>query len=128
MLYQNEASSSKLNTNEQNTITPTSYIERLEHKIQEQAKRLNDLTKYKCLCEKRLLQLNPEEQIPITEQSIKNASQDKKNSKTKYNELYDKYTKLLKDFNAHVYFQHFYYFYYFYFHCLISFHFSVICQ
>ena len=100
MLYQNEGSSSKLNTNEQNTITPTSYIERLEHKIQEQAKRLNDLTKYKCLCEKRLLQSNPEEQIPITEQSIKNASQDKKNSKTKYNELYDKYTKLLKDFNA----------------------------
>ena len=49
--YQVE-STSKLNTEERNQIPhpPNSYVERLEQKIQEQAKRLSDLTNYKYLC------------------------------------------------------------------------------
>lgn len=58
------------NNNISNTNPPSSYVERLELKIQEQAKRLHELTKYKCLCEKRLLQLNPNETLPLTENTI----------------------------------------------------------
>ena len=49
---------------------------------------------------RRLLQLNPQEQIPITEQNIKNIHHAKKNYETIDNDLYSKYIKLLKDFNA----------------------------
>ncbi len=46
------------------------YIGQLESKIQEQAQRLNYLTKYKNLCEQRLQELNPNEKFPLTEKII----------------------------------------------------------
>ena len=79
-----------------------SYIEQLELKIQDQARRLNELYKYKLLCEKRIRELNPNEIIPLTEESIKSSS--KKSSikdeseNNKYDELYEKYKKLKKNF------------------------------
>ena len=79
-----------------------SYIEQLELKIQDQARRLNELYKYKLLCEKRIRELNPNEIIPLTEESIKSNS--KKSSikdeseNNKYDELYEKYKKLKKNF------------------------------
>ena len=68
--YYNENTNNTNELNNNNTIPPSSYVERLELKIQEQAKRLHELTKYKCLCEKRLLQLNPNETLPLTENTI----------------------------------------------------------
>ena len=50
----------------------TSYVEQLEAKIQEQAKKLGELRAYKMLCEKRIKQLNPEEQFPLTSKSLQN--------------------------------------------------------
>ena len=41
-------------------------------KIQSQAQKLNELTKYKSLCEKRLKQLNPIEELSISEESLTN--------------------------------------------------------
>ena len=71
---ENTNNTNELNNNNNNNISntnpPSSYVERLELKIQEQAKRLHELTKYKCLCEKRLLQLNPNETLPLTENII----------------------------------------------------------
>ena len=96
------------NTNNNNNDNSKSYIEQLEAKIQEQAKRLNELNKYKYLCEKRIRQLNPNEDLPITEDSlkIKNYNNNNNNNNNlisnndrKYEQLYEKYNKLLKDFN-----------------------------
>ena len=90
--YQVE-STSKLNTEERNQIPhpPNSYVERLEQKIQEQAKRLSDLTNYKYLCEKRIVQLNPNENFPITEQNLISNVEQKTDT---YTILYEKYNKL----------------------------------
>ncbi len=95
--YQVE-STSKLNTEERNQIPhpPNSYVERLEQKIQEQAKRLSDLTNYKYLCEKRIVQLNPNENFPITEQNLISNVEQKTDT---YTILYEKYNKLLKEHN-----------------------------
>ena len=92
------------NTNEHNNNVnpPSSYVERLELKIQEQAKRLHELMKYKCLCEKRLLQFNPNESLPLTESIISQHKKKNNNniaSVLQYNELYDKYNTLLNDYN-----------------------------
>ncbi len=59
------------------------YIGQLESKIQEQAQRLNYLTKYKNLCEQRLQELNPNEKFPLTEKIISknyNLIQENKNN------------------------------------------------
>ncbi len=89
---------SQRNTNKNKAFT---YTEQLELKIQEQAKRLSDLSKYKILCEKRLRELNPNEKIPLTEDSIKTLSKKSSDNENeinmnKYNILYDKYQKLKK--------------------------------
>lgn len=99
--YQVE-STSKLNTEEKLypiPHPPNSYVEKLEQKIQEQAKRLSDLTNYKYLCEKRIIQLNPDEIFPITEKVLQNYNLGSQ-KKDKYDVLYNKYTKLLRDFNV----------------------------
>ena len=79
------------------------YIDQLESKIQDQAQKLNELTKYKSLCEKRLKQLNPIEELPISEESLTKESSrkisPKRNIKDNYELLYEKYISLLKDYN-----------------------------
>ena len=77
------------------------YIEQLESKIQVQAKRLSELTKYKFLCEKRIRQLNPNEDFPITEETIsRDVSNRIQNSqRDKYDIMSEKYIKLLKEHN-----------------------------
>lgn len=42
----------------------------LEEKVRNQAERLCNLENYKTLCERRILQLNPNESFPITEKII----------------------------------------------------------
>ena len=90
------------NTNNNNNDNSKSYIEQLEAKIQEQAKRLNDLYKYKILCEKRIKDLNPNEEFPVSEESIKNESKKssvKDENENKYDELLEKHKKLTKNYN-----------------------------
>ena len=92
--YQIE-STSKLNTDEKRT-----YISKLEHKIKEQAKRLTELTKYKFICEKRILQLNPSEQLPLI--SISNVTESSNridSNNSNYDALYEKYKQLLASYN-----------------------------
>ena len=74
--YEIESTSKNITESHRNTNKnkPFSYTEKLETKIQEQAKRLSDLTKYKILCEKRIRELNPNEKIPLNEDSIKTFS------------------------------------------------------
>jgi hypothetical protein len=49
--YQIESSSKNITDPQKTTLkTNNNYIEQLESKIQEQAKRLNELTRYKYLC------------------------------------------------------------------------------
>ncbi len=86
-----------------NSKKNTNYIDQLESKIQAQAQKLNELTKYKSLCEKRLKQLNPIEELPISEESLTKESSrkisPKRNIKDSYELLYEKYISLLKDYN-----------------------------
>ena len=92
--YQIE-STSKLNTDEKRT-----YISKLEHKIKEQAKRLTELTKYKFICEKRILQLNPNEQLPlISISNITESSNRIDSNNSNYDALYEKYKQLLASYN-----------------------------
>ena len=79
------------------------YVEQLESKIQQQAKRLGELNKYKYLCEKRIKQLNPNEILPLTLDSLSNNNQNNnKNNilnegiQKKYDILSEKF-KLLSD-------------------------------
>ena len=101
--YEIESTSKNITESQRNTNKnkPFTYTEQLESKIQEQAKRLSDLSKYKILCEKRLRELNPNEKIPLTEDSIKTLSKKSSDNENeinmnKYNILYDKYQKLKK--------------------------------
>ena len=92
--YQIE-NTSKLNTDEKRT-----YISKLEHKIKEQAKRLTELTKYKFICEKRILQLNPNEQLPlISISNITESSNQIDSNNSNYDTLYEKYKQLLASYN-----------------------------
>lgn len=92
--YQIE-NTSKLNTDEKRT-----YISKLEHKIKEQAKRLTELTKYKFICEKRILQLNPNEQLPlISISNITESSNQIDSNNSNYDALYEKYKQLLASYN-----------------------------
>ena len=64
--YEIESTSKNITESQRNTtknIKPNTYTEQLESKIQEQAKRLSDLNKYKILCEKKIKELNPNEKI-----------------------------------------------------------------
>ena len=101
--YQIESSSKNITDPQKTTLkTNNNYIEQLESKIQDQAKRLNELTKYKYLCEKRLKQLNPIEELPITEETLSRESlkiSQQTNQKDKYDQLYEQYIILLKSHN-----------------------------
>ena len=44
------------------------YVEKLETKLREHARELQALEAYKCLCERRILQLAPQHDLPVTEQ------------------------------------------------------------
>lgn len=53
-----------------NTNHNGAYLELLELKVRKQASRLCELQEYKSICEKRILQLSPGHEIPITENHI----------------------------------------------------------
>ena len=104
--YEIESISKNISDSQRNNYpninSKQSYIEQLELKIQEQARRLNELYKYKLLCEKRIRELNPNEVIPLTEESIrsnsKKSSVKDESENNKYDELYEKYKTLKKNF------------------------------
>ena len=89
--------------NENNSIDKDAYIEDLELKIQQQAKTISELNKYKFLCEKRIKQLNPNEILPLTLESLKDENKintlNNKDIHKKYELLNDKFQKLLNDYN-----------------------------
>ncbi len=97
--YQIESSSKDKSESQKNRNNFSTYIEQLELKIQKQAKRLNELSRYKYLCEKRIKQLNPIEELPINEDNLSNKISPPSTQRYKYDILYEKYTNLLKDFN-----------------------------
>ena len=92
------------------------YMEKLESKIRAQAKKIADLNKYKYLCEKRIRQLNPNEILPLTIDSLSdesiynnmntmnnmnnfNDNDSNLNINKKYELLNEQYQKLLNDYN-----------------------------
>ena len=111
--YGYDVSSTYLNNNmteENNNKLKDSYIEQLLQKNEEQEKIINELNNYKNLCEKRIKQLNPSEQFPITHKSLnkksninlQNTSDNNKynqNINKKYELLNEKFEKLLSDYN-----------------------------
>ena len=97
-------------TEENNNRIKDSYLDKLQLKIEEQGKIINDLNNYKYLCEKRIKQLNPNEILPITSNSLKNRNnmvQQNNNDNNSYNQninkkyelLNNKFEKLLNDYN-----------------------------
>jgi len=89
------------------------YMEKLESKIRAQAKKIADLNKYKYLCEKRIRQLNPNEILPLTIDSLNdesiynnmNSMNNMNNNDTnlninkKFELLNEQYQKLLNDYS-----------------------------
>ena len=92
------------------------YMEKLESKIRAQAKKIADLNKYKYLCEKRIRQLNPNEILPLTIDSLSdesiynnmntmnnmnnfNDNDSNLNINKKYELLNEQYQKLLNDYS-----------------------------
>ena len=97
-------------TEENKNVLKDSYIDKLYLKIEEQDKIINELNNYKYLCEKRIKQLNPNETLPITSNSLKNKNnviQHNNNNNNSYNQninkkyelLNNKFEKLLNDYN-----------------------------
>ena len=93
-----------------NSIDKETYIDQLESKIQQQAKQILELNKYKYLCENRIKQLNPNEILPLTVESLNNLYNKNNNNrnnininnkdiKKKYQLLNEKFQKLLNDYN-----------------------------
>ena len=86
-----------------------SYIDQLESKIEQQAMTISELNKYKYLCEKRIKQLNPNEVLPLSIESLKNEITNKNNNSKsninnkkknkKYELLNEKFKNLLNDYN-----------------------------
>ena len=86
-----------------------SYINQLESKIEQQAMTISELNKYKYLCEKRIKQLNPNEVLPLSIESLKNEITNKNNNSNsninnkdihkKYELLNEKFKNLLNDYN-----------------------------
>ena len=104
--YGNDISSTFINNNlteDNNNILKDSYINQLYLKIEEKDKIIYELNNYKYLCEKRIKQLNPNEALPITSQSLNNhfnlqqINNDDINKK--YELLNEKFEKLLNDYN-----------------------------
>ena len=96
------------NQAEDNSISKENYIEQLELKIQQQEQTISELNKYKFLCEKRIKQLNPNEILPLTIESLNgeniinkknNINANNKDIHKKYELLNEKFQKLLNDYN-----------------------------
>ena len=63
--------SDKINCNlDNNKLYPKLYIKNLENKIQNQARQISHLLEYKNLCEKKIKELNPKENLPLTIDSL----------------------------------------------------------
>ena len=86
------------------------YMEKLESKIRSQSKKIADLNKYKYLCEKRIRQLNPNEILPLTIDSLNdenlynnmsnyNNNDTNLNINKKFELLNEQYQKLLNDYS-----------------------------
>jgi len=95
------------NKNDNNNLK---YMEKLESKIRSQAKKIADLNKYKYLCEKRIRQLNQNEILPVTIDSLNdeniynnmntlNNNDSNLNVNKKYELLNEQYQKLLNDYS-----------------------------
>ena len=99
---------------QKNALDKEPYIEQLESKIQRQAKQISELNKYKYLCENRIKQLNPNEVLPLTLDSLNNVDNNNlynsnnnnnnintnnKDINKKYQLLNEKFDKLLNDYN-----------------------------
>ncbi len=69
------------NINSKESDKSKNDIQKLREKIQEQAARLLKLEKYKCLCENRILQLDPSHTMPVIEEHLKNHIYQSKNNK-----------------------------------------------
>ena len=72
--YGYDVSSSYRNNNltdDNNNKLKDSYIDQMQLKIEEQEKTIYELKNYIYLCEKRIKQLNPNEILPITSNSLK---------------------------------------------------------
>ena len=100
----NEECKSNINNNNNNNSNTSTYkqligpdVTQLQEKIRTQAKRLCNFQEYISLCEKRLLQYNPQEQLPITK-DILSTSKAHMNNNDKY--LKQKYNDLQKKYNA----------------------------
>ena len=83
------------NSREKNVYPKETYIEKLESKIRQQAKNISDLNKYKYLCEKRIRQLNPNEILPLTIDSL---NDENINNNSNINKLND-YNEIKKNTN-----------------------------
>jgi len=83
------------NSREKNVYSKETYIEKLESKIRQQAKNISDLNKYKYLCEKRIRQLNPNEILPLTIDSL---NDENINNNSNINKLND-YNEIKKNTN-----------------------------
>jgi len=83
------------NSREKNVYSKETYIEKLESKIRQQAKNISDLNKYKYLCEKRIRQLNPNEILPLTIDSL---NDENINNNSSINKLND-YNEIKKNTN-----------------------------
>ena len=104
--YGYDVSSSYRNNNltdDNNNKLKDSYIDQMQLKIEEQEKTIYELKNYKYLCEKRIKQLNPNEILPITSNSLKkynnNNNINEENINKKYELLNDKFERLLNDYN-----------------------------
>lgn len=99
--FQFEIETSRKNTESRTAgLGQQSYIERLEMKIQNQAKRLSELEKYKYKNEKKAKQLNQDESFPFDKSTkTRQSNKDKEKERERYDQLYDKYNKLLDDYN-----------------------------
>lgn len=104
--YGYDVSSSYRNNNltdDNNNKLKDSYIDQMQLKIEEQEKTIYELKNYIYLCEKRIKQLNPNEILPITSNSLKkynnNNNINEENINKKYELLNDKFERLLNDYN-----------------------------
>ena len=104
--YGYDVSSSYRNNNltdDNNNKLKDSYIDQMQLKIEEQEKTIYELKNYKYLCEKRIKQLNPNEILPITSNSLKkynnNNNINEENINKKYELLNNKFEKHHNEYN-----------------------------
>ena len=91
------------NNNNDDKNDQQNYIKKLEAKIRDQSKIINNLLEYKNLCEKRIKQLNPNENLPLTKKSLypqnekNNTSSNFYRKEKNFDDLYSKCLKLSND-------------------------------